>query len=113
LYEKISLSNVANGALAEKFDLELEKIKENIADLNTEHAKPREIVIKIKMVPNEERNLIAFETNITSKLAPFKSAIGVLRLSQEKNNQLELFQDTSKQKEFENIDINDPESLEN
>lgn len=109
-YEKVTLENFAYGALEEKLQYELKKVKDNIADINTEFSKPREIIIKIKLLPNEERNTILHETSIVTKLAPIKSSVGSLRLANQKG-QLDLFQETSRDQElFKNLDVKDPEN---
>ena len=95
MYEKITLGNLMSGALEEKFQYELQKIKENIGDLNTDPKKLREITIKLKFKANEERDHVACISSLYSSLAPIKESGAVLSLTQQ-NSKLELFQETSK-----------------
>lgn len=97
MYQEISLDTIFNGALSEKFEYELSKVKENLADINTSHGKMREISIKIKFAVNEERNKLLTNAEITSKLAPVKGMEGVLSFVQERGK-LGIFQETAEQK---------------
>lgn len=69
----LDLNTFANGALAEKLDMEFEKVAENILDPNTEWKKPRKIVATITIHPNQERNLAQFTIDTKSVLAPMES----------------------------------------
>jgi hypothetical protein len=66
--EKLSLVNLKGGAAVEMFDLALQRVLDNVADINMT-GKPREIVLKVKIVPTDDRTLIGYEIEINSKLA--------------------------------------------
>lgn len=58
---KIDLSKIANTALQEKVDKELEKVLENILDLNTEAKTTREefnIMLQSMFIDDADRNLV-------------------------------------------------------
>ena len=95
MYEKIRLDSLMKGALEQKFQYELDKISENIADPNTESKAVREITIKIKFNVNEERDQIGTTASISSKLAPIKDSAQILSFAQQ-NGKYGLFHETSK-----------------
>jgi hypothetical protein len=75
--EKLTLLNLGGGAAAEKFDRELERVLLNIMDANTPPDKEREVVLKVKIKPNDGRNQIAINITCDSKIAgnwAFKTA---------------------------------------
>lgn len=55
---KIDLSKIANTALQEKVDKELEKVLENILDLNTEAKATRKVTITLTMSTDDERTVV-------------------------------------------------------
>jgi len=67
---KTTLEQLAMGAVMEAFDYELQNVVENILDPNTEAKAKREITIKLKVKPNEHRNMADVEAHTASKLAP-------------------------------------------
>ena len=68
----LSLSALANGAIQEKLDYELEKLFTNIHDPNTKAEDKRAITIKIEFSPDENRQTIKVTSNISLKLANVK-----------------------------------------
>jgi hypothetical protein len=60
----IDLSNLAGGAIAERFNLELVKVLENIADPNTDPKKARTVTVKLTFKADEERDItnVSIET---------------------------------------------------
>jgi hypothetical protein len=67
--QTVSLPTIGNGAAVELFEHELEKVLENIADVNTEPESTREITLKFKFKPSAERNFGAVAITVTSKMA--------------------------------------------
>ena len=67
---KIDLSKIANTALQEK--KELEKVLENILDLNTEAKATRKITITLTMSTDDERTVVKTGMEVKSTLAPQK-----------------------------------------
>lgn len=70
--EEVSLKTLGSGAAIERFDVELQKVLENIADPNTDPKKVREVTLKMKIFPNEERSYAVMEIHTDRKLAPMK-----------------------------------------
>lgn len=66
----LDLSHIAEGGLQEKLDNELEKVFDNILDLNTEPKAKRKITITLTMSSNEERTVVDTVMDVKSKLAP-------------------------------------------
>lgn len=54
----LDLSHIADGGLQEKLDHELEKVFDNILDLNTEAKAKRKVTITLTMSANEERTVV-------------------------------------------------------
>jgi hypothetical protein len=67
--EVLSLATLGQGAAVEKFDLELEKTLKNILDPNTAGG-AREIVLTVKLKPNDSRSLVEIEVQCKSNLRP-------------------------------------------
>lgn len=68
----LPLSNLANGAIQEKLDCELEKVFDNIHDPNTKPEDKRTVTIKLEFVPDENRQTVKVNSNISLKLANVK-----------------------------------------
>lgn len=66
---QVSLENLGNGACVEKFNIELEKVIENILDPNTD-GKARVITLKVAIKPSEKnRTATDVEVHCSSKLS--------------------------------------------
>ena len=61
---------LCDGEMLEALEIELQKALDNIADERTEAEKTREIILKIKIKPDEERGLADVIVEVSSKLAP-------------------------------------------
>ena len=70
--DKITLENIARGALQEKFEDELQTVIKNILDPNTEAKKARELHLVLKFAPNSHRTTIGVTCVAKSKLIPTK-----------------------------------------
>jgi len=66
---RMSLATLAGGAAVEKFDAELDRVLQNIADINTTGAE-RSVSIKIKLKPDPERSFCRVAVQVSSQLAP-------------------------------------------
>lgn len=66
----LQLSELANGAVQEKLDGELQKVFANIHDPNTPAATKRAVTIKFEFKPDETRKVISLSSDFTTKLAP-------------------------------------------
>lgn len=67
--ERVSLSNLGEGAAIELFDLELQRVLDNIIDENTSPGVVREVNLKIKIKPDQDREWGSVQIAATSKLA--------------------------------------------
>lgn len=65
----VSLSNLARGAVVERFDDELRRCLENIQDPNTTLA-VRTITLKVKIKPDQNRDFGGVGVTCSSTLAP-------------------------------------------
>lgn len=67
-YDGLTLATIGCGALEEKFQVELNRVLENIEDLNTEGGK-RTITLKLTFKPNAKRTSADISLQATSSLA--------------------------------------------
>lgn len=65
-----SILQMARGAIQERVDYEVEKVVDNILDLNTEPTAKRKISLTIEMKPDENRTFIKISASAKSTLAP-------------------------------------------
>jgi len=75
-YQTLDLVNVARGAAVEQFEEELQRVTDNIRDINTPATEKREIVLKFTFKPNSERNFATVVIEAKSKLAAVNGAAG-------------------------------------
>ena len=68
--DPVTLGNLGDGAAIEKFNDELQKVLDNIIDPNTKADMVREIVLKVRLKPDENRNVAAISIVCGCKLAP-------------------------------------------
>ncbi|EQA5419167.1 hypothetical protein ACX35F_000466 [Enterococcus hirae] len=66
----LDLSTIGEGALQERFIASMEKVIENILDLNTEATKKRSITIQLDFTPDEYREVTNIEMQTKEKLVP-------------------------------------------
>ena len=69
----IDLNQIGNGALASRFNREMEKVVKNMKDPNTSYKDVRKITITLTFKQDEERNAAACIVEVNSKLAKAKS----------------------------------------
>lgn len=69
MMKKVSLEEIAGGALSEQFGKAFEKVIENLADPNTSYKEARKITITLKFTQNEHRNDVVCDVSVTEKLA--------------------------------------------
>lgn len=65
-----SLSELMDGGVEERFNDALRRIWENVFDPNTDPGKVRELDLKIKIKPTENRDACAFSVDVITKTAP-------------------------------------------
>jgi hypothetical protein len=108
--ERLSLANLEGGAAVEMFDIALQKVLENIHDINTT-ADAREIILKVKVRPMEgNRSIIFYSIDCSSKMSGQETVKGVADMRVE-GGKLSAFGRVQKQAEmpFSNVSpINQP-----
>ena len=65
-----SLDELMDGAVQERFDHELNAVWQNVFDPNTDSKKTRQVILAVKITPNERRDAADFRVSVYSKLAP-------------------------------------------
>ncbi|WP_346698632.1 hypothetical protein [Thomasclavelia spiroformis] len=75
--KKIGILGIQNGQIIKNIDYELEKIIRNINDINTDE-KPRELNIKIKITPINNKKQLIIECTPTAKLRPLNTVQSTL-----------------------------------
>jgi len=73
LSRPFTLSDLRDGAVEERFQLELEKVLANILDLNVTADKPRSITINVAFKPSVDRRSAAVSVTTSSKLVSLDS----------------------------------------
>lgn len=68
-----NLEKFAGGALAEKFNIALKEVLENIADPNTPYKNKRKLTIELDFVSDEDRELTLVEISTKTRLVQPKS----------------------------------------
>lgn len=68
----LELSALAEGAVQEKLNKELEKVFNNIHDPNTSATAKRGVTIKLEFKPDENRQVISLSCDFVPKLAPIE-----------------------------------------
>lgn len=66
----IDLSNFADGAVAERFNHELRKLLENIADPNTDPKKTRKLTLTLTLKADDKRDIASVSIQAKSTIAP-------------------------------------------
>lgn len=82
---EVNLNEIANGALLERVNNDLQKIMENIYDPNTDATKARKLNITIALVPDKNREVIATEINTKITLASATSVSTTMLLGKDTN----------------------------
>lgn len=62
--------DMARGALMERADYELQKIIDNILDVNTEAGKKRKLTVTLEIVPDNTRTMVTVSATAKSVLVP-------------------------------------------
>lgn len=66
----LPIESLANGAVQEKLNVELEKVFKNIADVNTKSNAKRSVTVKLDFYPNDERDKVDLTVQLKTTLAP-------------------------------------------
>lgn len=65
----INIGNINRGAAVDQFDLALDKVLANIADLSTKATASRKITLEVVFKPHSDRIKIETEVHVSAKLA--------------------------------------------
>ncbi len=84
----IDLNTFADGALAERFHQEFERVMQNMADLNTDPKKARKIVLTLSFAGDKKRDVWNCQVQATSKLAPTEAVESKILLDMDQNGNL-------------------------
>ncbi len=84
---EVTLDTLANGALFNQFERELQRVLENIQDPNTKAEAKRSITIKVEFKPNELRENANVTCSVTSSVAGPRSQVDVIHMGR-KDGQL-------------------------
>lgn len=69
----VNLNEFAEGAAAEKFNREMQRILENIADPNTDPKKKRTLTMTVTLTADDARDVVSTDVQVKSKLVPENS----------------------------------------
>ncbi len=78
---EVSLATIDGGALIERFDYELRKVLENIADENTKPDAVRQVTLTLKIKPTEDRQMAGYSYQCKGKGEPIRERGGFLLLN--------------------------------
>lgn len=67
---EIKLAELADGAVAERFNLEMQRVLDNIMDPNTDPKKVRTLTLKISFKADENRDIVTANIDTKANLAP-------------------------------------------
>jgi hypothetical protein len=83
-FQKLSLTNIANGAAAELFDKAMDEVLENVLDENRDATVDRTITLSFKIKSNLERNMAVIAVQSKTSLAPVNPAASTLFFKMER-----------------------------
>jgi hypothetical protein len=75
MLEQLSLKNLAEGTLEERFHHAMRQVIRNIEDAAMKDGK-RQILISVDISPDKNRSGFSHETTVTTKLQPEMSVVG-------------------------------------
>jgi hypothetical protein len=70
--KEVSLGTLGSGAAEELFAEEFAKVLANVGDPNTDAKAARELVLKVRVTPNEDRSFGTVSISCRARLAPIK-----------------------------------------
>lgn len=77
------LDELMDGALTERFNYEMERVLQNVFDINTKAKSKRQIQIVVDITPNERRDAADFRVDVRSKLAPVEPVAQTVMIYQD------------------------------
>jgi len=100
-YKKVSVENIGGGVLKELFKRELDKVCENIDDINTNAKDARVITLKISLKPSEDRTTADVSVKAISSLAGVKAHSSTIHLPKISGNKRSAFIHDVHQEQFD------------
>lgn len=110
-FEKLSLLTIADGAAPEIFGEELQKVLDNIADPNTAAKQKRQLVLKVTIEPDADREALLTTVECTAKLAAVKAHAGMAYMTRTKGGKVAAVAHNVRQPDLPFVD--DEEEVEN
>lgn len=86
--KKVSILEIAKGALAEEVGYQLGRVAENLLDPNTDYKKPRKLVITMEFRTDEHREITRVEATTQAKLVNSKPVSSQLVFGADKNGEM-------------------------
>lgn len=83
MQSQIDLSTFAGGAVAERFNIELQRVIENIADPNTDPKKARTLTLKLTIKADENRDVASVDIETKAGLVPAKPVVTKIVIDQD------------------------------
>lgn len=80
---EISVFDLLEGGVKELAELNLQRVLDNIRDLNTDPKKTRTLTVSMKFLSNDDRDTVNVDIQVDSKLAPIKAVATTLDIGDE------------------------------
>ena len=106
-YKKVDIGNIGGGVVKELFKRELDKICENIDDVNTNAKDTRVITLKISIKPSEDRSTADVSVKAMSSLAGVVAHSSTIHLPRVHGNKRTAFIHDVNQVEFDLNQVTD------
>ncbi len=74
-FKKMDIVTLSDGAVIERINHEMSKVFDNIADVNTDPNATREITVKLKFKPSEDRHSATTSVSCSSKLCSMEQLV--------------------------------------
>lgn len=113
MQQNIKIDTFAGGVLKEKFDQELTRVLENIADPNTKEDAIRKISLDIKFKPDTDREVALVEINSKATLAATKAVGTKILIDRDIESNKVFASEFGKNQLKGQMDINDFQNSEN
>lgn len=81
----LDIAALAYGEVKERIDIEMDKIADNILDMNTDPTKERKLVIEVGFTPDKSRSTVSTAIQVTSKLSKQDKAVTTMLIGRDHN----------------------------
>lgn len=93
----LNIGSIARGAAVELFEMAIEKVTANIADKSTDPTASREITLKFKFKPDDDRRTVQVVTTANTKLAGAEEHISKIYLGKDESGKTYAFDSDPRQ----------------